>query len=752
MPEPVQPSSSVVRFDCPHCGHTHWFRGTGQSYPIKLECPADDCFYSFVIHPENAFPDLQEAERHSRKKLPTVGPRHTFSHGSHWILAHQYREVEPHNGGNLTQFVSEDAVRALLQGFSHVLASSVTVLEPHDNAFHRMDPGDPDRYICDFCALVHGKPEGIGRCHESIRAIVTRRREEKKPYSGACWMGLEKHFVPIRVEGRVVAVFVCGNMQTTHLREKQERQIRRGIKEATALGLDGRVLERTAGIGPADESSRRGLKGLFGLSSVEERERCGASPLVWRGEHDHRERKRDVELRASILEDLAEQAYHAQRRRIDGRFINEIGALFNTPEYLHETTVPQKVTRRGGLWRMLSHILHRLADFLEIEEAHYLMAETQYGSEGPREVFVAKASSTPFAPTGALDAPLFKPVLAAKRNRFWPSEEEGSDVVRRLVEAMEGSWKKAAHSVVFCPMVHREDGESCLVLVNLKDRPGFSSAFRRCVRNVAREVSHDINHALRTIRLEGEQERLRDYIENTFHTLNQSMYDIGMAMEILNLRTSRHGFSEKRVHQALNRMRAAVTELDARKDLLYSYVNYRQAVYQFDMPFSLRELILECTEKFKSVARPREIAIESGVDLGEDFVRWDRFHIDVLVTNLIHNAIKYSHRHKNVIVGVRESLSQESIEITVSNFGHGIPLEETRKIFDRGFRSSVKDSRRPVPGTGLGLLMASEVVRNHDGEIRVSSVRDGRQHSMKEDINWEGFNTTFTVSVPRHVE
>ncbi len=690
---------------------------------------------------------------YSRNQLPTVGPRYTVPHESHWILAHQYREVEPHNVVNLTQFVSEDAVRALLQGFSHVLGSSVTVLEPRGDTFHRIDPGDPDRYIGDFCTRVHADHEGIRRCHKSIQAIVTRRRDDKKPYSGACWIGLEKYFVPILVEGRVVGVFVCGNMQRTDLRDRQERQIRKGIKEASALGLDRRVLERAAGMEAMGYAAPRGLKGLLGLPGVERSEPAACAPLAWRGEHEHWERKKAVESQAKILAELAEKAYHAQRRRIDGRFINEIGALFNTPEYRVGAKAPQKISTREALWRRLTHVLRRMTDFLEIEEAHYLMAETQYGGERTRAVFVVKASSTPTAPTTQLERSLFSPVLDAKRNRFWPSQEEGSDVVGRLVEAMEGSWKKNVHSVVFCPMVPREDGESCLVLVNRKDRPlGFSSAFSRCVRNVAREVSHDINHALRTIRLEAEQERLRDYIENTFHTLNQSMYDIGMAMEILDLRTARDGFSEKRVHQALNRMRAAVTELDARKDLLYSYVNYRQAVYQFDMPFSLRELIQECSDKFKAVVRSREIVIESTLDLREDFVRWDKFHVDVLVTNLIHNAIKYSHRHKSVIISVRESVPLQGIEITVSNFGHGIPLEETRKIFERGFRSSVKDSRRPVPGTGLGLLMASEVVRNHDGDIQVSSVRDGRQHSLNEDINWEGFNTTFTVTLPRHVE
>jgi signal transduction histidine kinase/ligand-binding sensor protein len=752
MPEVVKTSLAALTFACPYCGHQHALPGTGHSYPVTFDCPGENCFYSFVIHPQGAFSNKSEAEKHSRNKLPTVGPRHTFLRQGHWILAHQYRQVTPHNVVRLTQFISEDTVKALLHGFSHALSSNVTVLEPRDNDFQRIDPGDPELYAREFCSLVHAKGGGTVQCHKSIRDVVASRWGSKKPYFEACWMGLQKFFVPILVEGRVIGVFVCGDMQTTRLREKQVRQIRKGIREAAELGVNVSILEKAAGIGIAEEDSRTLLHGLFGRTSLGASQLSVTSRLAWRDEHEHRAREQDVASRARMLENLAEQAYHAQRRHVDGRFINEIGALFNTPHYLDEVKVPQRNSRRDNLWRMLSHVLRRIADFLEIEEAHYFVAEVHDTSEGSRLLFVPKASSTPAFPPGALSTDLFKPILADKENRFWPTDESGADPVNILAEALKGWLNKTPTSLVFCPMVPREDGESCLVLVNRNDPArGFSASFRRCVRNVAREVSHDVNHALRTIRLEAEQDRLRDYIENTFHTLNQSMYDINMAMEFLNLRTTRNGFSQKAVHKAVNRMRAAVTELDARTNLLYSYVSHRQPDYQFDMPFSLEELVRECADKFEAAARPREIVIQTALDLRDDQVCWDRFHMDVLMTNLIHNAIKYSHRHKDIIVQVREAVSPPAVEISVSNFGHGIPSEETQKIFQRGFRSSVKDSSRPIPGTGLGLFMTSEVVRNHHGEIRASSVRDGRPHSIKENIKWEGFHTTFAVIIPRRV-
>jgi signal transduction histidine kinase len=58
--------------------------------------------------------------------------------------------------------------------------------------------------------------------------------------------------------------------------------------------------------------------------------------------------------------------------------------------------------------------------------------------------------------------------------------------------------------------------------------------------------------------------------------------------------------------------------------------------------------------------------------------------------------------------------------VTVSDQGIGIPQSHLKRLFLRFERASQTDSTA-IPGTGLGLHLAREIARAHDGELRVSS-------------------------------
>ncbi|MBN1906246.1 MAG: response regulator [Deltaproteobacteria bacterium] len=80
-------------------------------------------------------------------------------------------------------------------------------------------------------------------------------------------------------------------------------------------------------------------------------------------------------------------------------------------------------------------------------------------------------------------------------------------------------------------------------------------------------------------------------------------------------------------------------------------------------------------------------------------------------------------------ISIRTSLSDENIEITISDTGCGIPKESLTKIFDPFF--TTKDVGK---GTGLGLNVAYNIVKKHNGKISVESE--------------VGCGTTFTILVP----
>jgi PAS domain S-box-containing protein len=88
-----------------------------------------------------------------------------------------------------------------------------------------------------------------------------------------------------------------------------------------------------------------------------------------------------------------------------------------------------------------------------------------------------------------------------------------------------------------------------------------------------------------------------------------------------------------------------------------------------------------------------------------------------IVLNLLSNAFKYTLRGS---IQVSLSGSAESIQLTVSDTGIGIPLEAQPHLFERFYRVPHAQGRTHE-GTGIGLSLVSELVKQHGGEIRVES-------------------------------
>ncbi len=100
-------------------------------------------------------------------------------------------------------------------------------------------------------------------------------------------------------------------------------------------------------------------------------------------------------------------------------------------------------------------------------------------------------------------------------------------------------------------------------------------------------------------------------------------------------------------------------------------------------------------------------------------VRADLDRILQTLTNLVSNAIKYSPNGGNVEVRARQSTGG-MVEISVKDYGLGIPHEARNQLFGKFYRVDNSD-RREIGGTGLGLAISREIVEAHGGKIWVES-------------------------------
>ena len=90
-------------------------------------------------------------------------------------------------------------------------------------------------------------------------------------------------------------------------------------------------------------------------------------------------------------------------------------------------------------------------------------------------------------------------------------------------------------------------------------------------------------------------------------------------------------------------------------------------------------------------------------------------HLVATLTNLISNALRYSHDNASVQLGI--NLLNDKIVFSVRDTGQGISTEYIDKIFDRYFR--IPGSKKE--GTGLGLSISKEFIEALGGSIHVKS-------------------------------
>jgi signal transduction histidine kinase len=92
-----------------------------------------------------------------------------------------------------------------------------------------------------------------------------------------------------------------------------------------------------------------------------------------------------------------------------------------------------------------------------------------------------------------------------------------------------------------------------------------------------------------------------------------------------------------------------------------------------------------------------------------------------VILQLIDNAFKYSPPGSPVVVAAEAA--PEGIIFSVSDRGPGIPEEERERVFEKFYRC--KRDRERLPGTGMGLTIAREIVQAHGGRIWVDTTSDG---------------------------
>lgn len=131
----------------------------------------------------------------------------------------------------------------------------------------------------------------------------------------------------------------------------------------------------------------------------------------------------------------------------------------------------------------------------------------------------------------------------------------------------------------------------------------------------------------------------------------------------------------------------------------------------------LGDIVNEAIESIRPLGRERAIVFDP-IELGSVQIQADAFRVRQVVDNLLSNAIKYNVRSGRI--GVSVGIAGGYAELRVSDTGRGMTAAEQDRLFERFYRAdSVRGSS--VHGTGLGLSLSRDIVRQHGGELRLES-------------------------------
>ncbi len=128
-------------------------------------------------------------------------------------------------------------------------------------------------------------------------------------------------------------------------------------------------------------------------------------------------------------------------------------------------------------------------------------------------------------------------------------------------------------------------------------------------------------------------------------------------------------------------------------------------------------LVLDIFKDLEDIASEKNIQLKNNIE--KDFTLFaDRKKINILLKNLIENAVKYNRQDGKVEISAYKKNNYSFIE--VEDTGIGIPKESLPLIFERFYRVD-KSRSRNIGGTGLGLSIVKHIAESHNGKVSVES-------------------------------
>ncbi len=203
-----------------------------------------------------------------------------------------------------------------------------------------------------------------------------------------------------------------------------------------------------------------------------------------------------------------------------------------------------------------------------------------------------------------------------------------------------------------------------------------------------------------------------DFFSNVSHEIKTPIAVIQSSAEVLQKTNLTEGQRQEYIEtiiQSSKKLSALITNILKLNKL--EKQNIQPVMEEYD----LCEQLCACSLQFETVWEQKEIEFDVEVE-DRLTVNLDGSLLELVWTNLLSNAFKFTPEHGKVTLV--QTSSEDMVTVQVTDTGCGMDQDTMNHIFDKFYQG---DTSHATEGNGLGLALASRIVRMLDGDISVES-------------------------------
>ncbi len=201
------------------------------------------------------------------------------------------------------------------------------------------------------------------------------------------------------------------------------------------------------------------------------------------------------------------------------------------------------------------------------------------------------------------------------------------------------------------------------------------------------------------------------------HDLRQPLVSLSVFFEIL--KQLPEDVSRLKLDQFYMKLQANLQDVTSLLDNLLFWSQSQMGQSHIESkPIRIVELVKRNIDLYRVSALQKSIDIDLKYSNGDPIIMGDENIINLVMRNLLNNAIKYSKIKSSITVNI--SSQNGHLEVSVKDRGVGMSKKLLRHIFEREYHNTTRGTSNEK-GTGLGLKLCKEYLEKQAGNIRLES-------------------------------